>query len=132
MTKQVNRLDHLIGENLHRLRVAKGLSVDDLANHLNITSQIIENYEAGRKRIAAEDLYGFSKVLEVEMIYFFTDSDEKFDRAFNSDLNKDISLTPEEEQKILFKLSEVEDTAVRNRLLEVFQQVKKTGFQSKK
>ncbi len=56
-----------IGKNLKRLRLAKGLTQDELAELLFVTRQTVSNYENGRSRPDIETLMTIAEILETDV-----------------------------------------------------------------
>jgi len=54
-----------------------GLSQDELARRLGLTSQLIQKYEAGETRISASRLYGIATQLAVPITWFFDELEGK-------------------------------------------------------
>ncbi|MDE2320161.1 MAG: helix-turn-helix transcriptional regulator [Rhodospirillales bacterium] len=73
--RKPSQLDELIGYNIRVRRALYGLSLDNLARRLNITYQQLHKYETGKNRISASRLYEISKILEVEISYFFEEAE---------------------------------------------------------
>ncbi len=65
--RQPHDIDRQVGENLRRLRTARGLSQFDLAGVLDISSAQLQKYEAGQNRISAARLYCSAQVLGVTL-----------------------------------------------------------------
>jgi transcriptional regulator with XRE-family HTH domain len=60
-----------IGARLRELRMAAGLSEQVLADLINVTSQHVQNYEAGTRRLTAARLYYIAQALKVDLGAFF-------------------------------------------------------------
>lgn len=65
--RQPHDIDRQVGENLRRLRTARGLSQFDLAGVLDISSAQLQKYEAGQNRISAARLYWSAWALGVTL-----------------------------------------------------------------
>lgn len=65
--RQPQDIDRLVGENLRRLRTAKGLSQFDLADALDVSVPQLQKYETGRNRISAARLYRSAQALGVAL-----------------------------------------------------------------
>lgn len=59
-----------LGERLKNLRLAKGLTQEDVAKKANITRSTISNYENGRRTPHLKDLQKLSKIFNVGLEYF--------------------------------------------------------------
>lgn len=67
------RIDRLIGTRIHELRIAMGLSRQQLAELIGVTHQQLQKYEKGKNRISAGRLLAISKALKKPISYFFDD-----------------------------------------------------------
>jgi ribosome-binding protein aMBF1 (putative translation factor) len=64
-------LNEWIGNHVRVKRMSRGLSPKELCNVLCIDQSTLIAFEAGEKRISADLLMSFAKVLEVPVGYFF-------------------------------------------------------------
>lgn len=64
-------IDALIGEKLREVRTIKGLSLKELSHKIGCSYQQLQKYESGKNRLRARDFYKLSRVLGVEIDYFF-------------------------------------------------------------
>ena len=69
--KTKNELDQRVGERLRSRRLKMGLSQTELGAAAGVTFQQIQKYESGANRISASRLYYMSKVLGVDVPYFY-------------------------------------------------------------
>src|ERR1700752_780875 len=77
-SKKPTHVDDHVGKRLRLRRNLLGLSQDDLARRLGLTSQLIQKYEAGETRISASRLYSIGVQLGVPITWFFDElEDEK-------------------------------------------------------
>lgn len=71
-TKQkATEVDRMVGENLRRLRMIKGVSQAELAEQIGVSFQQLQKYEKGINRISAGMLYNFTKIFKVRADEFF-------------------------------------------------------------
>lgn len=68
-----NAVDVHVGLRLRQLRTLRGLSQEKLGEAIGLTFQQVQKYERGANRIGASRLFDISKVLGVEISYFFED-----------------------------------------------------------
>ncbi len=68
-------VDINIGQKIRELRLARGMSQENLGNKIGITFQQVQKYEKGVNRILASRLYDLAKVLAVDIVHFFSKSD---------------------------------------------------------
>ena len=66
-----NEIDAIIGQNLRKIRLVRGLSQEKLALAVNVTFQQIQKYERGTNRISAGNLYHLACALEVSVLDFY-------------------------------------------------------------
>lgn len=74
--KKPNHVDNHVAGRLRLRRVMLGLSQDDLAKRLGVTSQQVQKYEAGETRISASRLYEIAQHLGVPITWFFSELEE--------------------------------------------------------
>jgi len=67
--------DSLIGKNLHKFRVKKGLTQKQLGDLLGLTFQQIQKYENATNRVSAARLFMLSSILEVPLISFYEEKE---------------------------------------------------------
>tara|TARA_B100001989_G_C24508965_1_gene449279 strand:+ start:130 stop:480 length:351 start_codon:yes stop_codon:yes gene_type:complete len=83
MKKQVNRIDEIdyhVGKRLGQLRIAAGLSQEQLAHIAGVSYQQIQKYESGKNRVSASKLYVFAQYFGVSADTFYPD-----DRSYHED-----------------------------------------------
>lgn len=66
-------VDTFIGKRLRLRRIEFGLSQETLGKLIGVTFQQIQKYEKGINHLSAAKLYLFSKVLHVDVSYFYTE-----------------------------------------------------------
>lgn len=71
MSSRPNSIDMHVGGRLRMRRMMIGMSQERLGHELGVTFQQIQKYEKGTNRIGASRLFDMSRVLEVEIGYFF-------------------------------------------------------------
>ncbi len=71
-----NPIDVHVGARVRARRTLLGLSQMVLGDALGITFQQQQKYETGSNRISASRLYGLSKLLDVDISYFFDEMDQ--------------------------------------------------------
>jgi transcriptional regulator with XRE-family HTH domain len=70
-TNVENEINEQLGKRLFLRRRAMGLTQQSLAKAIGITFQQIQKYECGASRMSPSRLWALSKVLGVEVDYFF-------------------------------------------------------------
>ncbi len=67
----ISKIDKLIGQKIYSLRLAKGLSRQQLAKTIDVTLQQLQKYETGFNRISISRLILIAKALEKNIGYFY-------------------------------------------------------------
>lgn len=73
---QPNPIDTHVGSRIRLKRTLLGLSQDKLASQLGLTFQQVQKYERGMNRVSASRLWDISKVLDVDMNFFYLEMDK--------------------------------------------------------
>ncbi len=71
-----NPIDVHVGARLRARRTLLGLSQTALGDAMEISFQQLQKYESGSNRISASRLYELSKLLDVDISYFFGEMDQ--------------------------------------------------------
>ncbi len=64
-------VDNYVGGRIRARRVELGLSQTVVADQLGLTFQQVQKYERGYNRVSASRLYDLTKILGVDIAYFF-------------------------------------------------------------
>jgi transcriptional regulator with XRE-family HTH domain len=67
----IKNVDKLIGDRIFSLRLAKGLSRQQLAEEIEVTHQQLQKYEKGTNRISVGRLVLIAKALSEPVEYFY-------------------------------------------------------------
>lgn len=67
----ISRIDKFIGSKIYSLRLAKGLSRQQLSSEIGVTHQQLQKYEKGTNRISVGRLSLIAKALEKKIDYFY-------------------------------------------------------------
>lgn len=70
---RATELDKTIGKKILELRLAMGLSRENIANDIGVTHQQIAKYESGTNRLSIGRLLEISEALETDPSYFYSD-----------------------------------------------------------
>jgi transcriptional regulator with XRE-family HTH domain len=130
-SKKPNHVDIHVGKRLRLRRNLVGLSQDELARRLGLTSQLIQKYEAGETRISASRLYDIAGQLAVPITWFFDELEDKkrtSAKPEQSSLDQDWSelVTKRESRQLLELYFAITDERLRRKVLEVAQLLKTT------
>lgn len=71
--KSIDIIDKHIGKKMYELRLASGLSRQELGTKVGVTHQQCQKYEKGTNRISAGRLMLIAKVLGKPVEYFYSD-----------------------------------------------------------
>lgn len=74
---EAHPVDIYVGKKLRSRRTLLGRSQEEIGTAVGITFQQIQKYERGLNRIGSSRLYEFSRLLGVEISYFFEGIDDK-------------------------------------------------------
>ena len=64
-------MDAHVGQRMRQRRVLLGMSLEQVADALDLTYQQVQKYERAANRISAGRLYAISQVLDVPVSFFF-------------------------------------------------------------
>lgn len=68
---QAKIVDTHVGQRIRDRRNERGLSQTEVAKALDVTFQQVQKYERGTNRVAASRLFDLSRILGVQIQYFF-------------------------------------------------------------
>lgn len=71
--KRSTEFDKQIGKKILKLRLAMGLSRDDVAKDVGVTHQQFTKYESGMNRISVGRFLKIAKALKTDPSYFYSD-----------------------------------------------------------
>jgi transcriptional regulator with XRE-family HTH domain len=130
-SKKPTHVDGHVGRRLRLRRNLLGLSQDELARRLGLTSQLIQKYEAGETRISASRLYGIAVQLAVPITWFFDELEGKKRPSVESKQSSEAQdwselVTKRESRQLLELYFGITDERLRRKLMEVAQVLKAT------
>jgi transcriptional regulator with XRE-family HTH domain len=113
--RQTDKRDEIIGLELRRQRLARGMSQEKMGEEVKLTFQQIQKYEKGSNRIGAVRLYDLSKILGVDIGVFYRRIDREYTQNIGKDPFENLSLKPADIDLMenINKLSSKEKTAVK-------------------
>ncbi len=82
--KQIQEIDKVVGKKIYSLRLAKGLSRQQLATIIGVTHQQLQKYEKGTNRISVGRLVLIAKALREKIDYFYQDLQQKKTNTFET------------------------------------------------
>jgi len=89
----INHIDTHIGQKIYSLRLAMGMSRQELGDQIAVTHQQCQKYEKGTNRVSAGRLALIAKVLNKPIDYFY------------ADINKDVESVITHHQRMCIELS---------------------------
>ena len=89
----INHIDTHIGQKIYSLRLAMGMSRQELGDQIGVTHQQCQKYEKGTNRVSAGRQALIAKVLNKPIDYFYTD------------INKDVESVITHHQRMCIELS---------------------------
>ena len=90
----IKAVDKYIGDRVYSLRLAKGLSLQQLAEKIKVSHQQLAKYEKGGDRISVGRLILIAQALEIPVNYFYKGLD-----------NKESALTLTQHQRMCLEVS---------------------------
>lgn len=66
MTRALDHIDKLVGANIRRARMARGLSQEALAGEIGVTFQQVQKYEKGKNAISATRIPALCEALSIQ------------------------------------------------------------------
>ena len=76
----IEEIDKFIGGKIYSLRLAKGLSRQQLSEAIGVTHQQLQKYEKGKNRISVGRLVLIAKALERDVEYFYKGLEEGIEK----------------------------------------------------
>lgn len=67
----IKKIQNELGRRLHKLRVGKGVTQEEVAHEVKISRDHLSNIENGKHPINIKNLYKLATYFEVDMKYFF-------------------------------------------------------------
>ncbi len=64
-------MEAIIGQRIHNSRVHKGFSMQEVADNIGVSKQMINKYEQGKSMPSSEKLIALSKLFQQKVDYFF-------------------------------------------------------------
>ncbi len=106
--------DIAIGEIIRQRRRELGLTQEELAERIEVTSQQMQRYEYGKTKLKVENLQAIAKALDVPVSYFFGEHG-------NEPKPSTFQLTPTE-LKIVSQFRKIENAEVRELVVNLLRQ----------
>jgi len=88
----IQKIDKLIGKRIQELRIAMGLSRQELVKKVGVTHQQLQKYENGTNRISIGRLFYIAKALKKPMSYFLDNLDEDSENIILPDAHQRMAI----------------------------------------
>lgn len=69
--RRTTKADQHVSHKLKQLRIDRGLSQSEVAEHLGVTFQQVQKYENGSNRVSAGRLFYLAKLFRCDVAEFF-------------------------------------------------------------
>ncbi|CAK7192540.1 hypothetical protein COMNV_00741 [Commensalibacter sp. Nvir] len=96
-----------IGKRIAKARHSKGLTQEELADKLDVTTSLVGQYEKGRSGLTAKRLHQLIDILEVDMNYILTGYEPEEEIKAHTKIEKDLLFLIRQidldKQEILYK-----------------------------
>jgi transcriptional regulator with XRE-family HTH domain len=134
-SKKPTHVDEHVGKRLRLRRNLLGLSQDELAKRLGLTSQLIQKYEVGETRISASRLYGIAVHLAVPITWFFDELEDKKRPSIHPKQTAEAQdwaelVTKRESRQLLELYFGISDERLRRKVMDVAQLLTTTEAES--
>lgn len=110
-----NNIESYIGGQIRKQRRMLGMNQSDLAAKIGVTFQQIQKYEKGTNKVMASRLYKFSKIMNVDINYFFEGHPTNASNINNS--------LHEESAEFLYKLPEENSAQDALKLVKIYNKI---------
>lgn len=75
--KSPHPVDLHVGRRVRSRRMTLGMTQSELAGQMGLTFQQLQKYESGANRISASRLWEIAKILDVPVVWFFEDFEDR-------------------------------------------------------
>lgn len=129
MISKPDPIDVHVGSRVRLRRTLLGLSQQKLGDALGLTFQQIQKYERGANRIGASRLYRLSRILDVDVTYFYEDMPaevKKGTKGLAEAAGKDFEaerLSKRETLELVRAYYRVTDRKIRKRIFELIKAI---------
>ena len=94
MTKRIEQVDRVVGQNIRVFRNAKGISQTELGNAIGVTFQQVQKYENGVNRVGSSRLAKIAKALNTPIGLLFDNSAKSADGRVSGPIVTDLLIAP--------------------------------------
>jgi transcriptional regulator with XRE-family HTH domain len=94
LSKRIEQVDKVVGQNIRIFRNAKGISQTELGSEIGVTFQQVQKYENGVNRVGSSRLAKIAKVLNTPISSFFGNSAKSGDGPVSGPIVTDLLITP--------------------------------------
>ncbi len=119
---QAKTVDAHVGQRIRDKRNACGLSQTEVADALGVTFQQVQKYERGTNRVGASRLYDLSRILGVQVQYFFEGLEDQSPVVDDNDENI-VHLMKPDTIELVEAYYKVENPQVRRQILSTIRSI---------
>ena len=101
--RKIDYIDRHVGNKVRLRRLSLGYSQAVIGQALNISIQQVQKYERGLNRVSCGNLYRIGKILNIPLMYFFEDVEDKIPHSAILKNNKVLLANEEREIFMLAK-----------------------------
>ncbi|WP_294641189.1 helix-turn-helix transcriptional regulator [uncultured Aureimonas sp.] len=112
-----NSVNAHVGRRLRQARIARGISLQELARTIDVSYQQLSKFERGENRVSASALFRLSRALDVELRFFFEGLEPEAP-----------SPSPRADADLHLVIGRVDNPAVRARLVDLVRTLEVTRF----
>jgi len=128
--RKAHAVDAYVGQRMRQRRVLLGMSLEQVADALDLTYQQVQKYERAANRISAGRLFAISQVLDVPVSFFFDGVDAgtvagamPADSAAPTDSDDRRVMEKRETLELLRAYYHISDRNMRRRLVDLIRAV---------
>lgn len=110
-------VDAYVGERMRRRRAYLGMTMSQLSDRLNLTYQQIQKYEKGSSRISASRLFMISKLLDVDVSYFYEGVETYIKDEMESEVGSKKTVKSKANNRLEKAYAQLENPEVRDALM---------------
>lgn len=117
-----NTLSQKIGAELRSLRLARDMSMQDVAGHIGITYQQVQKYETGVGRWPVDMIYKYCEAIEIAPVEVFKTIEER------NETTADTRFTGKKNRAFLHYFAEIENEEVRSNIIALLKSLRPADF----
>jgi len=119
---QAKTVDAHVGQRIRDGRNERGLRQKEVATALGVTFQQVQKYERGINRVGASRLFDLSRILGVQVHYFFEGLEDQSSILYDDRENITFLIKPETIQ-LVEAYCKIDDPQIRRRILSTIRSI---------